>query len=307
MRISALFPVLCCFIALILSFLCTFAGTDHDMLEQYSLFTLNTSRIGVNYFEQHKHNSSSPANHTSGGFFSSLVHNATAELKNVTDKAEDKIEDDINHALRSLAKDIGIHDFYSVHLLDYCEGFFKGNTSDRNVTYCSDGKGAFAFNATQVLQKELNTNSSHNRINITLGDLHWPKAINDGIQDLKLAFHVTAVFYYLAITFVGLALVGSLVGVFNHGRLSALVNMGFTFLAFFSFMIASAIVTWSTTKAAEVVNKYGKEVDVNAARGDKFIAMTWAGVALCAVAYFAWFGECLAGRRKEKLIPKQLQ
>ena len=305
MRFTAAFPILCFVVALILSCLCTFAGTNHDMLEEYSLFTLNTSRLGVQYFEEHKPKTPSPSNnHNSGNFFTQLIHNATAKVENLTDEAEAAIEDDLNKAFRSLAKDIGLHDFYSIHLLDYCEGYFKPNTTQRNVTYCSDKKGNFDFNVTRVLQSELNKTSNKTHMNITLGDLHWPKAVNDGLHDLKTAFHVTVVFYYLAIACTALALLASLVGFAVHGRISALANILVAFLAFFTFMLASAIVTGTTKKAVDVVNKHGKDIDVNAARGDKFIAMTWAGVALCGVACVAWFVEFVIGRRLERKIPK---
>lgn len=305
MRLTALFPVLCATIALILSFLCVFAGTNHDMIEPYDLFTLNTSRIGVDYFNK-QHNTSTPSLNTttSGGIFGKFIHNVTTEIKNVTTKVEDNIEEDINNALRSLAKDIGLHDFYSVHVLDYCEGFFQPNgTSRRNVTYCSNEKGQFSFNVTQVLQRELN--ASH--VNVTLSQIQWPSAISDGIHDLRLAFHATAVFYYIAIIVTGLAFLASIVGVFVHGRISALLNIGLAGLAFLTLMVASAIATSLATKATDVINKYGKDVDINAARGDKFIALTWAGTALMFIAGAAWFGECILGRRKDKMMPKQLQ
>ena len=305
MRLTAMFPVLCAMIALILSFLCVFAGTNHDMMEQYDLFTLNTSRIGINYLEK-QHNTSTPSakNSTSGGIFGSFIHNVTTEIRNATTRLETEIDDDINNVLRSLARDIGLHDFYSVHVMDYCEGFFSPNgTSKRNVTYCSDEKGQFSFNVTQALQRELN--ASH--VNVTLSQIHWPSAISDGIHDLRLAFHATAVFYYMGIILTGLAFFASIVGVFVHGRVSALLNIGLAWLAFFTLMLASAIATSLATKATNVINKYGKDVDVNAARGDKFIALTWAGTALIFVAGAAWFGECIVGRRMEKKMPKQLQ
>jgi hypothetical protein len=48
MRFIAILPVLCCTAALILSFLCLFAGHKKGFMEDYSLLTLNTSAVGQN-------------------------------------------------------------------------------------------------------------------------------------------------------------------------------------------------------------------------------------------------------------------
>lgn len=40
LRLWAIFPVLCAAIALLLTFLCTFAGTNNDMLEGYDLLVV---------------------------------------------------------------------------------------------------------------------------------------------------------------------------------------------------------------------------------------------------------------------------
>ena len=234
----------------------------------------------------------------------------TAEIHNATDKAIDKVEDeledeleeDVNNVLRSLAKDLGIRDFYSVHVMDYCEGYFQPNgTANRNVTQCSNSTGMFSFNATQALQKELN----HTKLNITLEDLHWPSAIDDGIKNLKLAFNATFVFYCIGIIFTGLAFLGSIAGVFLLGRLSAFFNLGLAWSAFFFLMLASAVVTSAATKATNLINKHGLPINVNAARGDKFISLTWAAVALMIVAGVAWLVDFFIGRRMQKKMPKQ--
>ena len=44
MRLVALFPALCAMIAMILSFLCVFAGTNHDMMESYDLLTVSKTQ-----------------------------------------------------------------------------------------------------------------------------------------------------------------------------------------------------------------------------------------------------------------------
>lgn len=303
MRFAALFPLVCSAIALILAFLAIFAGSQHDQMEQYDLLTLNTSRIGLSFFNTTKHPSTSrPSNDSS--FLGSFLDDAKDELKNATDSIEAEIQEDLNKAFRSLAKDLGIYDFYSVHVLDHCEGYFSPNgTSNRNVTSCSNSTGFSNFSPTKTLQKQLDKT----QLNVTLADLHFPEAIEDGVQALKLAFNITFVIYVMAIIFTGLAVLGTLVGIFTQGRMSAMLNVGLSGLSFLATMIASAIITYATTKIVNLINREGKVVNINAARGDKFIALTWAATALCLLATASWLIELIAGRRKEKLTPKQYQ
>lgn len=302
MRLTAIFPLLCSLIALILAFLTVFAGSNHDMMERYDLLTLNTSRIGLDFFNTTKISPASlPSNSTS--WLGSLVHNATAEIKNATNNFENEIEKDLNKAFRSLAKDLGIYDFYSVHVLDHCQGYFYNGTGNRNVSGCSNSTGLSTFSPTQTLQKQLD--ASH--INVTLSELHFPDAIEKGVNALKLAFNITFVLYCIGITFTGLALLGAAFGLFADGRMSALLNIGLSGLSFLTLMIASAIVTYAATKIVHIINKEGKIVNINAQRGDRYLSLTWTATVLMFIAGIAWCFECMVGRRREKMTPKQYQ
>ena len=308
MRLTAIFPVICIGIALILSFLALFAGTNHDMLETYDLLTLNTSRIGYDFFKTHLNPpkpSATPS--SSGNVFDQLIHNATAKVDGVTAKIEEKVEQEIQEnldkAYHSLARDLGLKDFYSIHIMDHCEGYFKDNTSARNVTYCSNSTGIADFNITDILQKGLNKTHAP----VTLPDLHFPDAINDGIHALKLAFNACFVLYTIGIIFTGVALLLGCLGIFREGRMTVLLNVGSSGAAFFFLMLASIVTTVASTKATKVINDKGKPLNINAARGDNFISLTWATTALMIVATSAWVVELVIGHRKAKMIPKSLQ
>lgn len=303
MRLSAVFPTVALAIALVLAFLCTFAGTHDDMLERYDILTLNTSRIAVDIFNttDDEPASSQPE---SDNPLKNFFHNIGDEIHNATDAVEENIEDALNSAIQSFAKSLGLRDFYSMHVLNHCEGYFAPNGTDgRNVTHCSNSTSFSHFNPRETLQKQLNASD----IDVTLDDLHWPDAIDDAIATLKLAFNIMFVLYCIGIAATGFALVGSVSGMFFHGRMSALANIFLTQLAFFALLIASAIITGGATKATNVINKYGDAININAARGDKLIAMTWAADALVFLASVVWVAEFCIGRRKEKMIPKEFQ
>lgn len=162
------------------------------------------------------------------------------------------VEGEINDLIADIAKELHIHDFYSVHLLDYCEvsrylailklrrpainqclqGFYTpspvaNNTvhPTKNITHCSNRTSSFHFNATNVIQTELKSN-------ISLPDLSWPSALQDGIGMAKHATRVMFVLYCLGVAATGLALGGVLFGMVVVGRLNAIFNVLLTMVNF---------------------------------------------------------------------------
>lgn len=289
MRFLAILPVLLCIASLILTFLCLFAGHGHNgFMEDYALVTLNTSRIGENFFNTTQPESSNP--------FTAFIHNITSSIEN-----------DIEAGLNSLAKDLGIHDFYSVHILDFCEGYYtpgavpnatlsKSDIS-KNVTKCSNSTAIYNFNPHYTLQQELD-NSGHENINLTA--LGWPEEIDKGIRDLRVAAKAMFVLYCVSIGLVFIALVLASLGVCFDGRFNASINILVDWLAFFALAIASAIATAIAIKAADIVNEHGKKAGIQANKGTKFMALTWVATALMFLASFIWCFACIKGRKSPK-------
>jgi hypothetical protein len=255
-------------------------------VQDYPILTLNTSRIGTNVL-----NTTSSSSH----------HNIFTQIwDNVTSSIESSLNTDIN----SFAKGLGLHDFYSAHLLDYCEGFytptslpnasFPADKIGENVTGCSNRTSFFHFNPTVALQVELNKTHT----GVTLEDLHWPDAVNSGIHTLRLAQKAAFLLYCISAGLIILATTFSLFSFFIHGRLSAFIDILLWTLAFFAALLASAITTAVAVKATHVVNRYGRDVGVAAKKGKGFMVLTWVAVGLCGLNVFVWVFECLRGRRR---------
>lgn len=64
--------------------------------------------------------------------------------------------------------------------------------------------------------------------------------------------------------------------------------------------LASAIVTAIGAKAANIINKYGNEIGLEAQRGNKFLGMMWGATALMLIAMIAWIVTCF-DRRERRL------
>ena len=165
----------------------------------------------------------------------------------------------------------------------------------KNVTSCSNKTAMYNFDPRKTLQKELN-NSGHGNINLT--ELHWPDAVDSGLHALKIAQRAVFILYCIAIAMIGFAMILALASIFFEGRLSAFVNVLVDWLAFLAIGLASAIVTAVIVKATDVINKHGNDVGISAAKGTKFLILTWVATALMLVASMAWCFDCIVGRKK---------
>ncbi|KAK5706582.1 hypothetical protein LTR97_001572 [Elasticomyces elasticus] len=293
MRFLALVPVLLSAAALVLTLLCLFAGSKQGFMEEYAIVTLNTSRIGASLL-----------NTTSSGSSNPII----SYIDNVTNS----IESEINDGLASFARDLGLHDFYSAHLLDFCEGYYTpgpvpNSTLPRsqihqNVTSCSNRTAMYTFNPRETLQKELNA-SGHSNINLT--DLDWPSDVDKGLHALIIAQKATFVLYCIAAALIGFAMLLALISIFMEGRLSAFINVLVDWLAFLAIGLASAIATAVAVKASDVINKYGDKIGVHANKGTKFLTLTWVATAVMLVASMVWCFDCIAGRRNKRSAPRK--
>jgi len=298
MRFTALFPLACAIAAFVLSLLCLLAGSKPGMLEDYAIVTLNTSTLGHNLLDEATSPSSTSSAPSStptsvGSFLTGLIHNAT-----------DSIIDDFNEIgndiADKLAAELGISQWYSLHLMDMCEGSYSPNAThkgaSKNITSCTNKTAMYHFDPAAAIDEQLHVG----KVQLNLSDINWPDELTDGIKALNGLPSATFVLYCIGIAACGLAILTALVAFVLHGsRLVSLGNAGLTILAFFALGIASAIVTVVMVKVVNLVNKYGDDIGLFAYRGNKYLAMTWAATALMFIATIAWVGECCVGRRNK--------
>jgi hypothetical protein len=197
-----------------------------------------------------------------------------------------------------LAKELGIKQWYSLHLMDLCEGTYAPNATERganlNVSTCSNQTAMYHFDISTVLSQELEIGPLH----INLSDIDWPSDIQSGLNDLNAAFDATFVLYAIGIAAAGCAILASLIALFlNSSRLISFGNWGLATLSFVAFLIASLIVTIVQKKATHIINKYGNEIGVYAYKGVKYLTLTWVAVAVMLLAAAAWVVEFCIGRR----------
>ncbi|KAK5174118.1 uncharacterized protein LTR77_001198 [Saxophila tyrrhenica] len=373
-RALAVLPAVLCMVSLILSFLCLFAGSKKNFMEDYAIITLNTSQIGQDLpifddindslFERDVTAAADVASPVitaapdatpapdlfrrseSQNWAESVWSKGTADVASVYTKATgaipiptkavaavdwlkeegheiseelveeaesltNRFENMIEEGLGDFAQVLGLHDFYSAHILNFCEGFYVpasapnatlgSGSIHKNVTHCSRKTAMKTFDPEKTISRELNESTNGF---IDISDVEWPDDIRDGINALKVAQKAMFVLYCLAIGFIFLAMVTAMMGIFFNGRLSAFINVAVDSLAFMLITVASAIVTFVADKASHFINEHGDEIGISATRGNKFLALTWASTGLVFVAMLVWvyllFTSVKGGMRKRK-------
>ncbi len=138
MRFLALFPLACAIAGFVLSLLCLLAGDSPGYMEDYHVIAvsasslplrlhaltlqLNTSTLGHNLVQTAASSSSGSSQISSwiSGISSTIQGDLNAIENNVADK---------------LAQYLGIQQWYSLHLLDMCEGMYSPNATTPNAGY----------------------------------------------------------------------------------------------------------------------------------------------------------------------------
>jgi len=280
--------------------LCLFAGHKPGFMEDYHIVSLNTSTLGHELIDI-----PSATTTGSGSAPTSIGSWLTGTVKNLTNEASDKIEEELNDIVGDiadkLAEELGIHQWYSLHLMNLCEGTYAPNATakhaKKNVTKCTKQTAMYHFDISKQLEEELHVG----KYNVSLTDIDWPDTIQKGINALNVAMDATFVLYAIGIAAAGLAIITSIIAFFLHGsRLISFGNWGLSTLSFFAFLIPSIIVTIAQKKFTHVINKYGNEIGVYAYRGGKYLTLTWVATAVMFLAATAWVFEFCIGRKNQQ-------
>jgi len=320
MRLLPIVPFILALVAFILGFLCIFAGNNIGFMQDYAVLTLNISRIGqdisVSSFLDKRQDSildsiqdiGSDIKDQASEVSDSVEEAIEGKVSNITDAIQDEAQELANDAAASIAKGLGLRDFYTVHILNYCQGYYtpgpvKNATVDdidKNVTSCKDPSAMFAFDPTEALVANLNETGqlSEDRAEQILEAINWPESLQDGLDDLSALFKAQFVLYCIAIGFTFLTLLACIFWFLKDGRLGPLTNIVFASLAFLFMGIASAIGTAIAVKGANTINKYGNRIGIEGQRGNGFLGLTWAATGCLFVAAIAGCVGCFGVRKR---------
>ncbi|KAF7180122.1 hypothetical protein CNMCM7691_009288 [Aspergillus felis] len=216
--------------------------------------------------------------------------------------------------INSIARTIGLHDFYQVGLWGFCEGYM-----DSGITHCSKPKTLYWFNPVKILLSELLAGAS----------IALPSDITDALKIARLASHWMFGLFLTAtvLTFILIFLAPFAVSSrppqtispdpsVNHLHpphrrrtfvfLRAFPFLILTFLAALFTIVASVVATVMFIIFKNVFTSSGYDLNIGAELGYRMMAFMWIASAFNLLAFIVEIGSCCAaccgGRKARKQL-----
>ncbi|GAW14394.1 hypothetical protein ANO14919_037960 [Xylariales sp. No.14919] len=283
-------PVLVSFIAFILVMIALLAGTgpQQESLEPYHIIAVNLSHFGQDLVATPASSDVKPSETTGSSLWDQLADDArglggdiTDGINNITNEVADKV-----------TEELGISQWYSLHVMTLCEGMFSPNASDPgawyNLTNCTAQKPGLRLNLTEILDHEIKAGPLHLNVN----QIKIPKAVQNAIDTVNDALLALLVIYALASGLSGLSFLISLaVLVLIRKKVNMLIiwaNVAISGLDTLVLLIGSAILTYVNNKGVQAINDAGKDVGISGIRGTKFITLSWVSFGLMLFTALYW-------------------
>lgn len=138
------------------------------------------------------------------------------------DAAQDVGNDVIDKAAGAVTDALDIKDFYSAHLMTFCEGDFKPDSSnpdaEEEVTACSERKAFYNFDPTAIIESKLPKG-------LSMSDLKWPDEVTNGVKAINVASRAMFFFYLIGIGAAGIAMIGAIFGILAYEHKVAMANL----------------------------------------------------------------------------------
>lgn len=200
--------------------------------------------------------------------------------------------------LNSVARSLGLHDFYQVGIWNFCEGYLDEYvcplslssllTLNRGVTFCSEPKQFYWFNPVEILVGEL----------LAGAQIALPSQVVTILDLLKIGSMVMYGFFMagLIFNFFLLFLTPLVIRTRWYSLLVTLIGTIATILVVVASIIATVIMV-----AAKVALTAQDELNIRADIGVKFFAFMWvaAGCTLLAWCLHAGMGCCCKPERRD--------
>ncbi|KAI9928581.1 hypothetical protein MW887_001795 [Aspergillus wentii] len=217
--------------------------------------------------------------------------------------------------INSIARSIGLHDFYQVGLWNFCEGF-----SDTGITHCSKTQTLYWFNPVEILLSELLSGAT----------IALPGDITDALKIARLASHwmfglfITSAVLTFILIFLSPLAVSSRppqsispdpsVNQTNpvHRRRTFVFLRSFPFLiitflnALFT-IVASVVATVMFLIFRNVFTSDDYNLNIGASIGTRMMAFMWVASAFNLIAFIIQFGSCCASCCRGRKARKQLK
>lgn len=204
--------------------------------------------------------------------------------------------------MSSFARYLGLHDFYSIHVLNLCEGQYNSSrmhpnvsssSGPKNITSCGNSTFTFNFDLREALGSQPDDNED---LLVDTPKSSWPPEVNSGMRTLETIPRIMSVIYCISLALTTVALALAVFGIFLSGRCSACVNIMASSIATLAAGVASILATLLGKNTAGLINAEATQINITAQTGTKFLRLTWAATACMLAASLMWCLACIRGR-----------
>jgi uncharacterized membrane protein YagU involved in acid resistance len=312
-RFIVLIPLVFSIASAVLAALALFAGHEKGFMENYAVARLNTSRIGYNLVDISNkktkrglfgddEDEAQDNNDGDDSLWDDIQEGAGDIWDDVSGEIENQLNDIGNNLADELAETLGLSEWYSLHIMSACQGFFTpeptASNPGLNISYCNNTAPEDAFNLQDVIETEL----SLGPFDLSLEDIGWSDDIQnqvDKINDVLLAMFIL---YVLGMAFSIIGVITAVLSfVWAHKRSLVLINLGVIGIAMACLVVGSIIVTVAVTEGIDKINDLGEDIGISVNRGNNFLAITWAAAGLTIVSFLIWcFQLCFVWRQRKR-------
>ncbi|CAI4214826.1 unnamed protein product [Parascedosporium putredinis] len=274
-----------------------FAGDKAGFMEEYAIVRINMSDFGKNLFSDAN---GSEENKDDDDDKSSVGDILSGIIDDVKDKAADTLNQVGNRIAGRLTEELGIEEWYSIHIQEFCQGNFRNGSASFDVLNCTMSRPGSRINLTEILDGEMAVGP----IDLSLADFRWPAGIQRQVSKLNSALHAVFVFYVLAVALAGAAVICNAVILFLPAFTPILIiaNAVLAGLASVNIGLGSTITTVMGGLVAETITDLGEFVGVTAVQGTQFLALTWVAFGVVTVAAAYWANEFRKVRKTAKMM-----
>ncbi|KAL7917342.1 actin cortical patch SUR7/pH-response regulator pali [Trichoderma austrokoningii] len=268
-RFIVLIPLLLSFITVVLLNLALLAGSQPGFMEDYAIIRFNTTVLGQNIIRDGNHNN-------------------------------DDLDDIANAFLAHMAENLGISDWYSIHIKNACQGEFVTNTTaffSLNTTNCTRSSLSNQFNLTKILSQEMAVGP----FALDLTNIDWPDSIQNLINNFNSALLALYIIFILGICFSSLSmLAGVLAFFFKDKNFVLFANIIPTSLAAIMVTLGCIVITAVSSITVNAVNRAGAKVTLAADKGIKFYIVSWTAAIFIILSTLFWMTKLAMLRKGER-------
>jgi hypothetical protein len=311
-------------IAFILSILCMYAGSKPGMMDNYAVFTLNTSRIGENVlddingaikaidvkFKRAELPASAPV---------AMITPAPTTMLTIVPR---NIASDINSGFDSLTDEVGFKATSAKSNMESKATSAKSVVSSKASSAQSAAKSAASSAVSSAQNKVIDIvdKAFHAAIdgldlqdiynvhissscagayvykdgkNYTVGDTKDLDQLRPKINSCEghsavNPFQLVRIIYWVGVVLSAVAFILGVVGVVKPTRTMALINVFGTLPAVIFMSLASAITHGMAVGAAHLITFIGDKIGITGVSGQKFIRLTWATTIMLLINLCLW-------------------